>query len=45
MDLHRHLGFPPEPEGQRRSEEGRFLPLRLVTDGDDTHHTVNATAT
>jgi len=42
MDLHRHLGLPPESEGQRRSEEGRFLPLRLVTDGDDTHHTVNA---
>lgn len=41
MDLHSHLGISLE-EGHRQAETGRFLPLRLVRDGDAVFGAVNA---
>lgn len=41
MHLHEILGLEPVHAAER-SEEGRFLPLHLVTDGDDTVDVTNA---
>lgn len=42
MDFFQHLGIEYEEPFRRHSEQGRFLPLRLVTNEIDVFHTTNA---
>jgi len=41
MDLHEHVGLDYHP-GQRRTEAGRFLPLKQIDSDQDVFDTVNA---
>lgn len=41
MDLLRHLGIPFTP-GRRHAEAGRFIPLRLISDGKAVFEAVSA---
>ena len=41
MDFHGHLGLP-RTSLNRHPEQGRFLPIRLITDGKDVFETTNS---